>query len=204
MARDRRSTEACFGIEAALKMAIIRALSILGQDVTVAAMQTLEPPNTHYLSAAMGWLELGNPSEAKQELARINPAQLNHPHVLEVNWMVHAAERDWPAALIAARALIQSDPDRSFGWLHQAYALRRVPDGGLQAAWNALFPVVDRFPKEPTIPYNLSCYACQMGQMEEARQWLRRALSRGDKATIKTMALADPDLKALWPEVKEW
>ena len=167
-------------------------------------MQMLEPPDSHYLSGAMGWLELGNPTEAKLELTRINPVYREHPNVLEANWLICAAERDWVAALETARSLIQSDPDRSFGWLHQAYALRRVPEGGLQAAWDALLPVVERFPAEPTIPYNLSCYACQMGQVEEARKWLRLAWSRGNKATIKAMALGDSDLKALWPEVKDW
>lgn len=167
-------------------------------------MITLEPPDTHYLSAALGWLELGNRDEAKAELGRINPIYQKTPEVLEVGWLIHAAEQDWPAALEIAKALVESDPNRSFGWLHQAYALRRVPDGGLQAAWDALLPVVDRFPKEPTIPYNLSCYACQMGRLDEARQWLRRAFDRGDKATIKSMAISDADLKPLWEEVKEW
>ena len=167
-------------------------------------MQMVEPPDAHYLSAAMGWLELGNRVEAKLELGRINPALHKNPQVLEAHWLVQAADQDWPAALETARLLIESDPNRSFGWLHQAYALRRVPEGGLQAAWDALLPVVDRFPKEATIPYNLACYACQMGRADEARKWLRRALRRGDKTAIRMMALADSDLEPLWTEVKEW
>lgn len=167
-------------------------------------MTKLEPPDTHFLSAAVGWVELGNCDEAKAELAKIAPTLQGHPDVLQVSWLIAASEQNWKAALDVARTLIQTQPDRSFGWLHQAYALRRVPDGGLQAAWDALLPVADQFPKEPTIPYNLSCYACQMGHLDDARKWLRRALNAGDHAGIKHMAMSDPDLEALWAEIKGW
>jgi len=167
-------------------------------------MTKLEPPDTHFLSAAIGWIELGDCNEARAELARISPAFQNHPDVLQVNWLIAASEQNWKAALDVARTLIQAQPDRSSGWLHQAYALRRVSDGGLQAAWEALLPAADQFPEEPTIPYNLSCYACQMGWLDDARKWLRRALERGDRSGIKLMALSDPDLKRLWAEIKTW
>ncbi|MBI4663563.1 MAG: tetratricopeptide repeat protein [Verrucomicrobia bacterium] len=167
-------------------------------------MTNLEPPDTHHLSAAVGWVELGDCKEARAELAKIAPAFRSHRDVLEANWLIESTEQNWKAALEVARSLIQADPDRSFGWLQQAYALRRVPDGGLQAAWDALLPAADQFPKEPTIPYNLSCYACQMGRLDDARDWLRRALEAGDKSSIKLMALSDPDLKPLWMEIKSW
>ena len=167
-------------------------------------MTKLEPPDTHFLSAAIGWVELGVYTEARAELSNISPAFQSHPDVLEANWLIAAREKNWKAALDVARTLVQTEPDRSFGWLHQAYALRRVPEGGLQAAWDALLPAADQFPKEPTIPYNLSCYACQMGRLDDARTWLRRALDTGDRSGIKLMALSDPDLKPLWVEIKNW
>lgn len=167
-------------------------------------MLKLEPPDTYYLSAAIGWLELGDRTEAWAELGRIRPAFQKSPEVLEVTWLLNASEQDWPAALITARALMENEPALSAGWLHQAYALRRVPGGGLQAAWDALLPVAERFPKEATIPYNLSCYACQLGRLDHARHWLRTALRIGNKAHIKLMALADTDLQSLWTEIKDW
>ena len=60
----------------------------------------------------------------------------------------------------------------------------------------------DKFPKEPTISYNLSCYACQMQQMEAALVWFKRAAVIGGKEKMKQMALDDPDLEALWEEIK--
>jgi tetratricopeptide (TPR) repeat protein len=168
----------------------------------IPAMQNLEPPDTHFVSAAVGWLELGSPQDARSELERVSAAAKNHPDVLGVQWLIHAEEKDWAGALNVAGALLTVVPDNANGWLHRAYALRRVKDGGLQAAWDALRPAYEKFPKESTIPYNLSCYACQMGKLEEAREWLQKALKTGDKDRIKRMALDDSDLEPLWEEIK--
>lgn len=165
-------------------------------------METIEPPDSHHLSAALGWMELGNATEAKSELAKVSPDLARHPAVLEVTWAIHAAEQNWSEALAAAQLLVDSAADHASGWLHRAYAIRRTPGGGLQAAWDALLPAAERFPKEATIPYNLACYACQLQQLDEARKWLQRAVAVGQKTKIKAMAAADPDLAPLWAEVK--
>lgn len=165
-------------------------------------MQPLGLPDTHYLSAALGWLGLGNLAEAEAELAQISPEHQGHPDVLEVRWLVCAERQAWEEGLHIARALLQSAPERSSGWLHQAYAVRRVPGGTVRQAWEALLPASERFPKEPIVPYNLACYACQMQDLDTARVWLKRALKTGGKERIKLMALADPDLEPLWEEIR--
>ncbi len=166
-------------------------------------MQKLEPPDSHYLSAAIGWLELGNQREADAELGQINPAFARHPDVLEIRCVIHAQENHWAQALQTARDLIAADPGRSAGYLHQAYALRRVPEGGVQAAWAALLPAYERFPEDAIIPYNLSCYTCQLEQLDTARQWLQCAIRVAGKETIKRLALHDPDLKPLREEIQK-
>jgi hypothetical protein len=166
-------------------------------------VQELQPPDTHHVSAALGWLELGNRPESKVELARVHPEWRDHADVQEVWWMIHAEEQDWHGGLAASRKILQSDPGRVTGWLHQAYALRRVRGGGLESAWAALLPATKLFPKEATIPYNLACYACQLDRLEESRLWFNRALKIGGKTRMKTMALADEDLKPLWEEIQK-
>ena len=165
-------------------------------------MQKLESPDTHHLSAAIGWLELGNLVEAKAELNSIDPARQSHPDVLEVRWLICAEDQNWIAGLEAARALVRQAPQRCSGWLHQAYALRRIPEGNVKQAWQALLPAFDKFPKEPIICYNLSCYACQMQQLEAARTWFKRAMFIGGKERMKRMALQDSDLEPLWGEIR--
>jgi predicted Zn-dependent protease len=166
-------------------------------------MKRLEPPDTHYLSAAVGWLELGNPAEAKAELASIRTAQQEHPDVLEVRWLISAQQARWEEGLQIARSLLHLAPDRSSGWLHQAYALRRVENGSVKKAWDALLPAAEKFPREPVISYNLSCYACQMRQLDAARALLKRAAFISGREKIKRMALEDPDLQPLWDEIRK-
>jgi Flp pilus assembly protein TadD len=166
-------------------------------------VQKLEPPDSHYLDAAIGWLGLGMVADAQTELENISPANRHHPDVLEVRWTLYAHEERWSDALVIARAELAVQPDDASGWLHHAYALRRVTAGGLPQAWDALLPAAEKFPTEPVIAYNLSCYACQLQQLDLARTWLQRAIAAGRKSAIKQMALADDDLKPLWPEIRK-
>ena len=166
-------------------------------------MKVIEPPDSHFVSAAVGWLGLGNVAEARAELARVSEEHQGHPDVLEVRWWICAEEKRWEEGLEIAQALMKAAPKRASGWLHQAYALRRIPGGSVKKAWQALLPAFDRFPKEPTIAYNLSCYACQMQQLEAARVWFKRAAVIGGKEEMKKMALDDADLKELWGEIRE-
>jgi Flp pilus assembly protein TadD len=165
-------------------------------------MTRLEPPDTHALSAALGWLELGNPMEALAEIERISPGHQSHPAVLELRWSACAALKQWRPAIDAAVELIRVAPDNANGWLHRAYALRRVEHGGLPQAWEALVPAAEIFPKEPVVAFNLACYACQMGQLDEARRQLQRAVKCSGDDKIKRMALEDSDLEPLWDEIR--
>jgi hypothetical protein len=79
--------------------------------------------------------------------------------------------------------------------------------GGLQAAWEALLPVAEKFPTVSTIPYNLACYAAQLDRLDGARDWWEKALTiaqaNGGFDEIRLMALDDPDLEPLWREIRE-
>ncbi len=166
-------------------------------------VQKLEPPDSHCLDAAVGWLGLGCAADAQAELNQISAANQRHPAVLDVRWALCAHEKNWSSALEVAVLEMKLAPEEAGGWLHHAYALRRVTDGGLSKAWDALLPAAQKFPDEPVVAYNLSCYACQMQQLDTARQWLHRAIAAGEKETIKLMALADDDLKPLWAEIQK-
>lgn len=123
--------------------------------------------------------------------------------MLVLRWLVYAKAETWTGAFEIARTLVEQVPDDSFGWIHQAYALRRMDGGGVKAAWDALLPAADKFPTEPTVAFNLACYACQLGNLAEARDWLCKAIALGDAKEIKTRALDDPDLEPLWAKIGE-
>lgn len=153
------------------------------------------------MNAAVGWLGLDCPEEVHAELNAIAPEFQLHPDVLEARWMLCVREKRWEDAREIAQLEIRFQPDDSAGWLHHAYALRRSTNGGLIMAWGALLPAAEKFPKESVIAFNLSCYACQLNELDTSRTWLKRAIDIGDKDAVKKMALADDDLKPLWPEI---
>ena len=157
-------------------------------------------PDAHHLRAAIGWLELGNPADAKEEFEKVSPASRCHPDALEVLWQIHARKREWERCIEAARELTMVDRKVAFGWIHLSFALHELKR--TQEAYDNLIGVLDAFPDEWLMRYNLACYACQLGNLDEADRWLAGAVLKGDRKRIKRMAKDDPDLAPLF-EVKK-
>lgn len=164
-------------------------------------MVKLEAPATHYLNAALGWVELGNPAEAKIELQHIAEELHRHPSVLLVKWEILAKEQKWELAADVAYDVVQLAPDMPDGWIKRSYALHELKR--TQEAYNFLSEAGRQFPQLSIIPYNLACYACQLGRAQEAQRWLTRAMKMGDQTQIKAMALKDPDLRSLREFIEE-
>ncbi|MBI5388122.1 MAG: tetratricopeptide repeat protein [Verrucomicrobia bacterium] len=162
-------------------------------------MTGLFPPDLHHFNAAQGWLELGNAGEASRELERVSAENQSHPDVLELRWELLALEKRWAEAADVADKLVRVAPARCSGWIHRSYALHEL--GRTREAWDKLLPAATDFPKVSTVPYNLACYACQLGHLDEAREWLATARRAGDAKHITEMARKDRDLEALWGEM---
>lgn len=174
----------------------------MSNSTKAGTLRVIEPPDSHYLSSATGWLELGNHLESNLELHKIDPLLRAHPDVMEVRWRIYARAKWWEAALDLSHAIVRLAPDRPSGYIFRALGLRRVK--GLMSAWMSILPLVERFPNEPLICFYLACFGCQMGNMEGARQWLVKAAQRGveDKERLMRLALGEPDLLPLAPEFK--
>lgn len=167
------------------------------------AVHHLPPPDRFHYEAAEGWLQLGDAESALHELRRLGERARHCACVLELEWGIHAERADWGQAATVAEEIIRLAPDREFGWVHRAYALRRLPGAGVEQAWEALQPALSRFPNSPTVPYNLACYAAQMGRSEEAWGLFERALAATPCAkTLLRLALADADLQPLWNRIR--
>ena len=164
-------------------------------------MKQLQPPDIHHLNAAEGWLGLGNALEAEQELRQLSAEAQSHPEVLRVRYHWYGQSKEWERAAETAQLICQILPETPFGWIHLAYALHELKR--TREAYNVLIPVVDRFPEEYVIRYNLACYACQMGVLEEARAWLKKAIALAGPEIIKQMGLTDPDLAELRAEIQD-
>ena len=165
----------------------------------IGCMASLPPPDHHHFNAALGWLELGNPTEAQLELDRLAPPHHEQPEVLTLQWQIHAARPDWESAVRTAQRLTQVAPDDAWGWVHLAFALHELKRTA--EAWNILQPVATRFPHDFLIRYNLACYASQLNQLALAWDSLQDAMALGGRDTIKQMAREDADLEPLWPRL---
>ena len=164
-------------------------------------MKPLEHPNSFYLIAAEGWLELGDHLEANEELERISAELRGHPDVLHVRWRVFAAARKWEAAAEIAQGICQLAPDEQFGWIHLSYSLHEIKR--TKEALDTLLHVASRFPNNWLVAYNLACYQTQLGALEEAWRWLGYAMDKADRKEIKLKALDDLDLEPLWRRIGE-
>ncbi|HAV61256.1 MAG TPA: hypothetical protein DCY13_02705 [Verrucomicrobiales bacterium] len=163
-------------------------------------MSSLEYPDRHHLNAAAGWLDLDNLDEARAELLKISPDRANHPEVLGLTWQVQAAALDWEAALQTARRHVCAQPDSAAAWIQQSYALHELRR--TEEAYRELHEVAGRFTDEGTVAYNLACYTCQLGRLDEAKNWLRKAGTLLGKKAVVRMAADDADLEPLKLELK--
>jgi len=153
------------------------------------------------LEAAQGWLELGDLVSANDELDEIAPQLRAHPDVLSVRLSIYCKAEKWDYAAEIASALCRMLPDSAFGPLHLAFALRNLER--IQEARAALLPVADKFPSEWRIAYQLACYSCKLGQLEDAFRWIGAAIDVAGKLDIRMKALYEPDLEPLWLNISE-
>jgi len=159
----------------------------------------LQPPDSFHVRAAQGWLELGNHLEANEELEKITPVLKAHPTVLFTRWDIYAMGKKWDYAFILADSLLNYFPEESRVWINRSSALHEMRR--TKEALEKLLPAVPKFPGNSTIPYNLACYACQRGKLDEAKGWLEIAFKVGDPKEMKLRALDDPDLQPLWESI---
>lgn len=164
-------------------------------------MPSLAPKDRFLLEAAHGWLLLSNPVEALLELDQISPASSELPEVLMTLWDIHAYSRRWEAAIEVADRLILQIEDQPEGYIKRAYALHELKR--TVEAWGTLHPASERFDDSWLIPYNLACYAAQLGRATEAIDYFRRALRRGDRRELRSLALDDPDLQSIRSNIEK-
>jgi tetratricopeptide (TPR) repeat protein len=156
------------------------------------AVIPLPHPDSHFLNAATGWLELGSAIEAREELARIAPKYQLHPDVLAVRWSIHAKEEKWELAFEVATAFTRVAPEMSQGWVDLSISHYRL--GRTQAAWDGLAAVENKFADEWLVFYNLACYAAQLGNLDGAIALIQKAMKLGDEYQIRKLVMNDPDL----------
>jgi tetratricopeptide (TPR) repeat protein len=142
-------------------------------------VRQLEYPEKHCLNSACGWLELGNPLEAKAEADKIPWLNRSDPEVFVLRWRIYAWLSKWEAAHDLARRFTKVAPDRPTGWLCLSYSLfklKRPLEAFLQLLHQA-----KAFPQVGAISYFLGCCCLEMGDHKGAEEWLAKAKALGVK-----------------------
>jgi tetratricopeptide (TPR) repeat protein len=154
-----------------------------------------------HMDAAEGWLGLGNHLEANAELENIPASLRGTAQVLLLRWGIYCAARSWLLAAEVARAITKVKPDDRRGWLHYSFALHEMKRTA--EARDNLLDVIDHFPKCALMRYNLACYECQLGNLEQARAHLKKAFALKGGAELRASSTDDPDLTPLWSEISK-
>ena len=163
-------------------------------------MKSLEQADRVHLNAAEGWFGLGDLVSASDELEKITPAFRAHPAVLLMRCKIYQAAKRWGYLIEISETLIEQLPKLADAWIHRSYALHELNQ--TREAFDLLLPAAKKFPKLPVIPYNLACYACQLGKLEDAMKQIEQAIDlAGKKNDIRLDALEDPDLEPLWLQI---
>ncbi len=150
------------------------------------------------ISHAQGYLGLGMVAEAAAELELIPLPERDSLEVLALRVAVLQEQGDWPALATLAGEFAHRAPTEAAAWVTWAYATRRADS--LPAAEKILLEAESHHTADPTIQFNLGCYACQRGDLVEARRRVDRAIAL-DK-NFRALAGTDPDLAPLRAQVE--
>ena len=154
----------------------------------------LEQPDLQHCQAAAGYVELGMFLEANTELDKIDPFNRAAPEVLALRIAIYRGLEKWELMQEIAKRLADFQPDDIQWTISFAYATRRADS--IPAAKEVLLNAESKFPKEAAIKYNLACYFCQTGEIQNVKNYLKKAFEID--LNWRMAALEDEDLKLLW------
>jgi len=149
--------------------------------------------SNHHLNAAIGYLGLGMPEDAWNALEEVEAKDRAHPLVLKMRVEVCRALEKWETMAELSNHLRTIEPDEVGHHLNMSYAVRRFR--GEPEAADILSFALCRYYDDALVRYNLACYWCVMGRVEEAREMLETAFKK-DKS-LRELAETDEDLAAL-------
>ena len=147
------------------------------------------------MRAACGYMELGLPDMALEELDGLSDETASDPEVRELRLLVLLKAQSWEAAIAVGRDLCADAPERDAAWIHTAFACHEM--GRTHEARDLLLAAPDSVRDDPLFHYNLGCYLAVLGEARDAEVSLRLAFRR-DPA-LKHFARTDPDLRSLGP-----
>lgn len=154
-------------------------------------------PLRRRLEYTSGYLTLGLLKQAAAELTAIKGDAAQSSEVMHLRMDLYHQSKEWRRLAQSAAALAKLAPDKEQGWISWAYALRELDR--IEEAQDVLHRAEPNHgPTSAVLHYNLACYACLLGDKNEAKT--RLALACEMDAQFKAEARDDPDLASLQDE----
>jgi tetratricopeptide (TPR) repeat protein len=156
----------------------------------------MTPEKEKLVEVATGYFELGMLNDALAELGPL--AGHEQLSVLSLWSAALRLSERWQEMLSLTRKMVELYPTEAECWVSFADATRNSVS--VQAGLELLETARGYFPGDGHILFQIGCYCCQLGRLDEARTAVRAAVS--DNRVWAKIALQDRDLASLWPELK--
>lgn len=142
------------------------------------------------IRAASGWLELGMPDDALEELKGLTGEDREDRKGMELKLAAEMAKEDWNHASETARLLCKQSVDEPEFFLSAAFCLHETGDTEEAKKWLLKGPrILDEM---PVYHYNMACYLWKLGEGERAKNHLAKAVEMD--ASFLESAKQDRDL----------
>jgi Flp pilus assembly protein TadD len=151
------------------------------------------PDRRRTCKAVAGYMELGLPDLALEELNQLHPADLAIVPVRELRLAVLIQLKRWEEAVVTGHVLCADAPECRGAWLHTAFALHEL--GRTRDACSLMLGVADLMSSDPLFHYNLGCYLAVLGDHQNAEVSLRTAFAA--RPSLRDYARNDRDLASL-------
>lgn len=149
------------------------------------------------LLAAQGYMELEMPKEALEELDALGAAHCEDDSVLRMRLFILMKTQAWDEALAVCQRLRELYPEAASGYIHGAFCLHE--NGRTAEARDLLLSGPPSLEEEATYHYNMGCYNAVLGELDEAREYVKRSFVMDAK--FREIAKLDPDLKEIRKEL---
>lgn len=146
---------------------------------------------------AKGYQMLEMHEDALAELAKLPRATAELAEILNWRTALLIQLKSWDEALRTASLCLELHPNEASAFLHRSFVLHEL--GRTEDAMSGLSEGPAYLAAIPLYHYNLACYACRLGFLEDARTHLNRAIAIDPR--LRELAARDSDLEALWPEL---
>jgi predicted Zn-dependent protease len=146
------------------------------------------------LSAADGYIWLGLPEEALEELNGLHPRKRKNAGVIAMRIRALLHLKRWEESAQLAERALNNYPEENEFTVQRAFALHKMRKG--DEAIQVMLSAPEWIRRTGILHYNLACYEAQLGDLKTARQCIRAAIELN--VAFKKSARKDPDLQRLW------